>query len=199
MTHRKKITSQSGFMSVEAIATTLFYLIMVAVIAAIAAQVISGGKIASTLNSLGALRVNVQYVGANLSDYSTVNSSDPALKFNLHEYVPSISNPASEEYRLPTAHLVTTFPAKQNDINPDTGTAITSATGDTSLFTIQIVGLSPSDCRKVAYYAIGGGYGLATTTATTSAPANGDAQITSAEVESKCGTGAAVSLHLTSK
>ena len=117
MTHRKKITSQSGFMSVEAIATTLFYLIMVAVIAAISAQVISGGKIASTLNSLGALRVNIQYVGANLSDYSSVAST---TGFNLHAYVPSIADAGSDTYKLPTGHTISTFPAVKDDINPDT-------------------------------------------------------------------------------
>lgn len=204
MPYRTKVNSQSGFMSVEAIATTLFYLIMVAVVAAIAAQVITGGKIASTLNSIGALRVNVQYVGANLSNYSSVDSTSTGT-FNPHEYVSSISTDGGTPpvYKLPTSHLISVFPAQAGDFSPDemfVATPTAEATANNALFTMQIIGLSSSDCRKVAYYALGGGYGLTTTTATTAEiTAGGGTAITAGTVEATCGTNTKVSLHLTSK
>ncbi len=159
MTHRKKITSQSGFMSVEAIATTLFYLIMVSIVSIIAAQVINSGKMAASLNAIGMLRVNAQYVGVN-SGSSYVNISS----MKIHDYVPLIATDGAPTptYTLPTSHIISIAKALEKDGNPDKQDAgLTAAEAATNAyFTMQIVGLNPNDCRKVAYYGIGGGYGV---------------------------------------
>ncbi|MCR5813490.1 MAG: hypothetical protein K6G15_03210 [Desulfovibrio sp.] len=197
MTHRKKITSQSGFMSVEAIATSLFYLIMVAIVAGIAAQVISSGKMAASLNAVSILRVSVQYIGANCnSDYSSVATLNP------HEYV-SIIKPAQDDdsdYTLPTTHPIRIGTAGVKDVNPDTQTEMTATS--TSLFTMEIADLSPSDCRKVAYYGLGAGYGVALADGTgkraTKTFTLGAATGKISDVESDCDGGVKV-IHLTSK
>lgn len=190
MTHRKKITSQSGFMSVEAIATTLFYLIMIAIVAGISAQVMNSGKMAASLSAIGMLRVNAQYVGVNSgSTYVNIDG------INLHDYVPLIATDGAitPTFTLPTSHEINIRVSTANDGDPDIpGTKLTATKVATNgYFTMDIADLNPNDCRKIAYYGIGGGYGVS----------DGASAIAAADVETKCSPsgGTLVKLSLTSK
>ncbi len=160
MTHRKKITSQSGFMSVEAIATTLFYLIMVAVITLIASQVMNTGKMAASLNSLSLVRVNIQYVGTSVASY------DQANNLRLDAFVSGLkavdSSDASKGAYLPTSHIVkaAVATAASTSVNPDTEAVFAATDPLSSYFTMTVTELTPQDCRRIGYYGIGSGYGV---------------------------------------
>lgn len=183
MTHRKKITSQSGFMSVEAVATALFYLIMVAIITLIASTIMNTGRMANTVSTLSLLRVNVQYVGTSVGDYSQVKTlSLPTLVTGmLHD----LSTPVAGKATLPTKHVVSLDKAAATDVD-ETGATVTS---ENAFFHMDIDGLSFEECRRVAYYGLGAGYGvMVADTGATVAAADKVSGVTTVlqTVETKC-------------
>ncbi|MBQ9452542.1 MAG: hypothetical protein IJU65_04535 [Desulfovibrio sp.] len=185
-----KVHSQSGFMSVEAIATTLFYLIMVAAVTLIAANIMNNGKMATAISTLSQLRVNIQYVGTNVGGY-TETSSLPLE--NVVSGVTAVTpGTASAGVTLPTGTIVKAALATATDIDPDTNAALGAV--NPAYFTFDVSNLSPQDCRKIAYYGRGAAYGMTI---------NG-AQVTTAtpvsDIESACSTITLVqSIRLTSK
>ncbi len=181
-----KIHSQSGFMSVEAVATALFYLIMVAIITLIAASIMNTGKMANSVSTLSMLRVNLQYVGTSVGSYEEV------AKLNLPTLVPGMlqdaSTPASGTAILPTKHEISVDHAAATDVD-ESGTAI-GATAVNSYFQINIDGANFEECRRLAYYGNGAGYGIMLgDTGSTSPTAVKGGSITGSileNIESKC-------------
>ncbi len=149
-------------MSVEAIATSLFYLIMIAMVTLIASKVMNSGKMATTLSALSILRVNLQYVGTNAGTYGGVNAI--VLSSLVPGLITDLTTPTPGAGYLPTAHEVEVESAQPNDPNvtrSDDGLGIgTLSTGNTSLFRMEIKALTAEECRRVAYYGWGGDYGV---------------------------------------
>lgn len=97
---------------------------------------------------------------------------------------------------LPTGEIVNARVAIVGD--PDeNGIALPGTAGDAvpSYFKMSIAGVTPSDCRRLAYYGIGGGYGLKIDS--TLIPRNTALVV---NIENGCGTGTTpVTVTLTSR
>lgn len=149
-----KVHSQSGFMSVEAVATTLFYLIMVTVITLIASQIMNSGKMASTYNALSMARVNIQYVGTNVGSYANVD------QVNVANLVPGLLTPIASgtinQANLPISRQVEVTDLSAADVAaaPYNGGGFSAD----AFFKMEVSGLTTDECRKLVYYGAGGGY-----------------------------------------
>lgn len=192
MIHRQKCNSQSGFMSVEAIATALFYLVMIGIVTLIASKVMNSGKMATATSSLSMLRSNLQYIGANAGDYSSIAQVTPST------LLPGLlTGTNAGKASLKTGHEITIRVADKSnngDINED-ATALASDEVAKQYFAIEIAKTNPEECRRIAYYAVGGGYGVKV-----DSNAIGPATRVT-DIESNCGTdfSATVDIVLTSR
>ena len=195
MIHRQKCNSQSGFMSVEAIATSLFYLIMIAMVTLIASKVMNSGKMATTLSALSILRVNLQYVGTNAGTYGGINSI--VLSSLVPGLIIDLDTPTPGSGILPTKHVVEVTNAHASDPNvtrsADGSGVGTLSAASTSLFRMEIKDVNPEECRRMAYYGWGGDYGVMV--GTTVIGTGGTINL----IETKCNEGTSTNVVLTSR
>lgn len=124
-THR-----QAGFMGVESLGSLVFYLFMIAAAALLVYNLMSGGKLSETQQSISSIRMSVQQMFASSLDYTGL-TNDLAIK----------------------AGLVPKKLIKGGGILNSWGGAIAIATGDdTGTFTITLDSVPQDACTKLATY-----------------------------------------------